>query len=363
MGAANPLAAGQEIAAIARTLGLPSLKIAVVEGDDVLHALQDPQLRLLENGERIDSLGEHIISANAYLGADPIVQALAQGAQIVVTGRVADPALFLAPLIHEFGWSSTDWDRLGKGIMVGHLLECAAQVTGGYFADPGYKDVPDLARLGFPLAEVDANGEAVITKVEGSGGAVTVHTCTAQLLYEVDNPSRYIQPDVIADFSLTEFEQIAPDRIRVRGGRGLPRPAELKVTIGYHDGFIGEGQISYAGPGSLARGRLALEVVKARLESQGLTGSEIRYDLIGHNAIHGEAISAGHEPYEVRVRVAVRAAQREVAEAVANEVEALYLNGPSGGGGATKSVRDVVAAASTLMPRERVTPRVTCLES
>lgn len=363
MGAANPMAAAHAIADVAHHLGLPSLKIAVVEGDDVLPCMQDPQLRLLETGTGLDTLGDRIISANAYVGAEPLVEALAHGTQIIVTGRVADPALFLAPLIHEFGWSLTDWDRLGQGILVGHLLECAAQVTGGYFADPGYRDVPDLARLGFPLAEVNASGEAVITKVEGSGGAVTVHTCTAQLLYEVDNPKRYIQPDVVADFSGAQLEAIAPNRVRVRGARGAARPADLKVTIGYHDGFIGEGQISYAGPGALARGRLALDVVQARLEAQGLTGTEIRYDLIGHNAIHGEALSAGHDPYEVRVRVAVRSPQREVAEAVANEVEALYLNGPSGGGGATKSIREVVAAASTLLPRERVTPRITYLET
>ena len=363
MGAANPMAAGHAIASVAQQLGLPSLKIAVIEGDDVLDCLHDPQLRLLENGAHLDTLKDRIISANAYLGAEPIVQALAQGAQIIVTGRVADPSLFLAPLIHEFGWSTSDWDRLGKGIMLGHLLECAGQVTGGYFADPGYRDVPNLARLGFPLAEVDATGHAVITKVDCSGGAVTVHTCTAQLLYEVDNPGRYIQPDVVADFSAAQFDEIAPNRVRITGARGSPRPSELKVTIGYHDGYIGEGQISYAGPGALARGRLALDVVKARLEAQGLTGSEIRYDLIGYNAILGESLSAGHEPYEVRVRVAVRADQRSVAESVTNEVEALYLNGPSGGGGATKSVREVVAAASTLLPRDRVSTRITLLET
>lgn len=363
MGAANPMGAGQAIAEVARELGLGRLKIAVIEGDDVLTSLQDPQLRLLESGAPLASLGNRIISANAYLGAEPLVQALANDAHIVITGRVADPSLFLAPMIHEFGWSDTDWHRLGKGIMVGHLLECAAQVTGGYFADPGYRDVPDLARLGFPLAEVEASGLAVITKVDGSGGVVSVHTCTAQLLYEVDNPARYIQPDVVADFSDAQLEEIAPNRVRVSGGQGTVRPAELKVTIGYHDGFIGEGQISYAGPGALNRGRLALDVVRARLEAQGLTGSEIRYDLIGHNAILGETLSAGHDPYEVRVRVAVRAELREVAEAVANEVEALYLNGPSGGGGATKSIREVVAAGSILLPRERVTPRITYLET
>jgi hypothetical protein len=313
----------------------------------------------------LPALMNAVISANAYLGAEPLVSALAQAADVVITGRVADPALFLAPLLHEFKWPMDDWTRMGRGILVGHLLECAGQITGGYFADPGFRDVPNLARLGFPLAEVSADGNAVITKVPGSGGCVTVATCTAQLLYEVGNPGCYVQADAIADFSGVGFTQIDTDRVRVEGGNGLPRTDTLKVSIGYRDGFIGEGQISYAGLGAAARGQLALDVIKARLADAGFEHCESRYELIGVNSIHGARLSengSNCEPYEVRARVAVRVTTRKEAERVANEVEALYLNGPAAGGGATPSVREVIAVASTLMPRAWITPTITLLE-
>ncbi len=362
MGAANPQAAGEEVLRIARELGLKRLKIAVVHGDDVLARLHEQQLTLMESGAPLSSLGASVISANAYIGAAALVQALAQGADVVITGRVADPALFLAPLIHAFGWDMGDWHKMGQGTVVGHLLECAAQVTGGYFADPGFRDVPDLARLGFPIAEVAADGSAIITKVAGSGGCVTVATCTEQLLYEIENPASYLQPDVVADFSGVTLTQAGPDRVRVEGATGHPRPEKLKVTVGHRDGFIGEGQISYAGPGAEARGALALEVLRQRLDSSGMAALDSRYELIGVNAIHGETLSRGHAPYEVRVRVAWRVATRQHAEKVANEVEAMYLNGPAGGGGVTKSVREVIAAASTLVPRDFVQAGVTTLE-
>jgi hypothetical protein len=290
MGAANPLAAGEEVVTIARELGIGKLKVAVVQGDDVLAQVLARDLTIMESGRPLRELGTSIISANAYLGADALVHALESGADVVITGRVSDPALFLAPLIHEFGWPPTDWDRLGKGIMVGHLLECAGQVTGGYFADPGYRDVPDLAALGFPIAEVSADGRAVITKVEGSGGCVTTATCTAQLLYEIEHPGRYLQPDVVADFSAATLTQAGPERVEIGGATGHARPAELKATIGYRDGFIGEGQISYAGPGAEARGRLAIDVLRQRLDAMGLSGQESRFDLIGVNSILGEAL-------------------------------------------------------------------------
>jgi hypothetical protein len=365
MGAANPLAAGEEVVRVARALGLPGLKVVVVQGDDVLDVVNDPALTLtlMESGAPLASLGSAVISANAYLGAEPLVRALALGADVVITGRVADPALFLAPLVHEFGWAMTDWPRLGQGIVVGHLLECAAQVTGGYFADPGYRDVPDLATLGFPLAEVSADGQIVITKVAGSGGCVTVATCTQQLLYEVEDPRCYLQPDVVADFSGIMLNAVGPDRVQVLGATGHPRPPTLKATVGYRDGFIGEGQMSYAGPGAVARGQLALDVVRYRLEHADLEILDSRYELIGVNAILGPTLGAGHEPYEVRVRVALRVPTRKQAEQVANEVEALYLNGPAGGGGATKSVREVIAAASVLVPCELVPTTVTLLEA
>ena len=257
MGAANPIAAGHEVVRVARELGIKKLTVAVVLGDDVTAQLHGKPLSLMDSHSTLAALAGTIISANAYIGVAGIVDALAQGADVVITGRVADPALFLAPLIHEFGWAMDDWAVLGKGTLVGHLLECAGQVTGGYFADPGYRDVPDLARLGFPLAEVSSDGSAIITKVAGSGGCVTVATCASQLLYEIENPAAYLQPDVTADFSNATLTQVGADRVQVRGATGHPRPETLKVTVGYRDGFIGEGQISYAGLGAVARGQLA----------------------------------------------------------------------------------------------------------
>lgn len=362
MGAANPQAAAREVIRVARELGLERLKVAMVLGDDVLSRIHEQELTLMESGAPLQSLGNSIISANAYLGAEALVQALALGADVVITGRVADPALFLAPLIFEFGWSMSDWHKMGQGTVVGHLLECAGQVTGGYFADPGYRDVPDLARLGFPIAEVSEDGSAIITKVEGSGGCVTHATCAAQLLYEIENPASYLQPDVVADFSGVTLTQVGPDRVLIEGASGHPRPATLKVTVGHRDGFIGEGQISYAGPGAQARGELALEVLRLRLESSDIQALDSRYELIGVNSILGPSHVTGHEPAEVRVRVALRVASRKEAERVANEVEAMYLNGPGASGGASKSVREVIAAASTLIPRDMVQTTIAMLE-
>ena len=362
MGAANPLGAAATIAETARRLGIEGLKIAAVTGDDVLDQVRGADLPVLETGGRVADLGDRLVSANAYLGVSPIVEALARGADIVVTGRVADPSLFLAPLIHEFGWAETDWPRLGQGTVLGHLLECAGQVTGGYFADPGFKEVADLARLGFPLAEVREDGTAVLTKVEGSGGLVTSATCTEQLLYELHDPTRYLTPDVTADFSGVGFEADGPDRVRIAGGHGTARPDTLKVSLGYRDGFIGEGQMSYAGPGCVARGRLALAIVEARLKLTGVQVGELRLELIGVDSVAGSAISPPPiDPPEVRIRVAGRTATLVDAIRIGNEVETLYTNGPAGGGGATKAAREIIAVLSTLLPRDRVRPRIQIL--
>lgn len=364
MGAANPVAAAERTAAIASELGLAGLKIAAVTGDDVTETLQGSNEAVDDTGAPIAGLGDRLISANAYLGAGGIIEALERGADVVVTGRVADPAMFLAPQIHEFGWSMEDWTRLGQGTVVGHLLECAGQITGGYFADPGFKDVPDLARLGFPIAEVAEDGSAVITKVAGSGGRVTAATCKEQLLYEVHDPAAYLQPDVIADFSRVRVEEVGPDRVRIDGGSGRPRTGTLKVSVGYLDSFVGEGQISYAGPGAVARGRLALEIVAERLRLTGLPVSELRCELIGVDSILGPALSAGApEPREVRARVAGRADSLEVARRIADEVDALYLNGPASGGGVVKSAREIVAIRSTLVSEDLARPVVHLLES
>jgi hypothetical protein len=362
MGAANPLAAARKTASLARSMGL-SLKVAAVTGDDVLAACQQSDLPIMEFEGGISQLGNRLISANAYLGAGPMAEALDGGADVVITGRASDPALFLAPIIHAFGWPMDDWNLLGKGIVAGHLLECAGQVTGGYFADPHFKDVENLARLGFPIGEVGEDGSLVITKVEGSGGAVTAQTCKEQLLYEVHDPVRYLQPDVTADFSQVAIEEVGKDRVRISGGRGSERPATLKVSVGYVDSFIGEGQMSYAGPGALARGRLALEIVRERLKLTGVVTNELRFDLIGVDSLHGAQVSAhANEPYEVRVRVTGRTDNLREAIRIGNEVETLYTNGPAGGGGAFKSARDVVAVASVLLPRELAQPVVQFVE-
>ncbi|WP_341958848.1 acyclic terpene utilization AtuA family protein [Pseudomonas sp. RC10] len=358
MGAANPLSAAKEVRRIAATLGLHGLKVAALTGDDVLAQLSPEQK--LDNGSTIKALGDRLISANAYLGAEGIVDALKADADVVITGRVADPSLFLAPQLFEFGWASDDWARLGRGTLIGHLLECAGQITGGYFADPGVKDVPDLARLGFPLAEIDAEGRAVISKVAGSGGRIDTATCTEQMIYEVHNPSAYLTPDVTADFSGVSFNVVAPNEVRAEGASGRARPETLKVSVGFLDGWIGEGQISYGGPGALARAQLARDVVLERLKITGVVFDDVRAELIGVDSLHGFELGsrALSEPWEARLRVAARCADKAEAVRIGNEVETLYTNGPYGGGGATKAVRQVVAVASLLLPREAVTPRV-----
>jgi hypothetical protein len=223
--------------------------------------------------------------------------------------------------------------------------------------------VENLARLGFPIGEVGEDGSLIITKVEGSGGAVTAQTCKEQLLYEVHDPVRYLQPDVTADFSQVTIEEVVKDRVRISGGRGSERPATLKVSVGYVDSFIGEGQMSYAGPGALARGRLALEIVRERLKLTGVAASELRFDLIGVDSLHGAQVSShANEPYEVRVRVTGRTDNLREAIRIGNEVETLYTNGPAGGGGAFKSARDVVGVASVLLPRELAQPVVQFIE-
>jgi hypothetical protein len=354
MGAANPKAAGAVVRDVARAIGLPGVSIATVTGDDVLELIREGDFVVAETGKRVTDLRDRLVSANAYIGAEPIVRALAQEADVVITGRVADPSLFVGPLVHEFGWSMDDWPALGRGTLVGHLLECAGQITGGYFSDPGRKDVPDLERLGFPIAEVPLQGPVVITKVAGSGGRVTPATCKEQLLYELHDPAAYVTPDTVADFSNVFISEVGFDRVAADGASGRPRPDRLKVSLGYRDGYIGEGQISYAGSGAVERGRLAARIVTARLRRNGLALDRVRCDLIGVDALHGERLAGAVDPYEVRVRLAGRAASLEAARRVGEEIEALYTNGPAGGGGATTAIREVLSVATTFIRRELV---------
>jgi hypothetical protein len=356
-GAAHPAAAGEVAARVARSLGLAGLRVAVVTGDDVLAAVRAADPVVIETGQPV-SAGEPLVSANAYLGADGIADALGQGADLVITGRVADPSLYVGPLRHEFGWAGDDYAVLGRATLAGHLLECAGQLTGGYFADPVTKPVPRLAWLGFPFADVTADGTATFGKLAGSGGRLDVRTCGEQLLYEVDDPAAYLTPDVTADFSGVSFRQLGPDRVRASGAAGRPRPEQLKVTLGYRGGWLGEGQISYAGPRCLARAELAAEVVRERLSVlHGIPPGTIDVELIGAGAaFHG--LAPASDPVEVRLRVAARVATEEQARAVGWEVETLYTNGPAGGGGARGSVTSQVAVRSCLLPRALVTTRV-----
>jgi len=363
MGAANALGAARRTASLAAEMGL-HLKVAAVRGDDVLDAVLAGGYRFEDTQMSVRELGDRIISANAYLGVESICAALRTGADVVLTGRAADPALFMAPLVHEFGWALDDWQRLGQGTVVGHLLECAGQITGGYFADPGYKQVPDLARLGFPIGVVDEDGGLVVTKVPGSGGRVTAATCKEQLLYEIHDPRRYYQPDVVADFSEVRIEEAGADRVRVTGGRGAPRTGTLKVSVGYADGYVGEGQISYGGPGAVERARLAIDIVRERLELTGVRMSEARFDLIGLDSLHGSRPSRqAADPYEVRVRVTGRTDSLAEAARIGNEVETLYTNGPAGGGGVSRHARDIVAVQSVLVPRDLVRTSVSTVEA
>ncbi len=355
-GAANPLAAADAIIEIARRYGI-SIRIAVVTGDDVLAAIE-PGMPTLESGTSIDACGE-LVSANAYLGAEALMPALESGADLIITGRVADPSLFLAPMAHHFGWALDDYARLAQGTAVGHLLECAGQLCGGYFAEPGPKEVPGMAQLGFPYAEVDASGDATMGKVEGTGGSIGVANAKEQLLYEVTDPFGYVTPDVIADFSSVTLQQTGADRVRIRGATGRARPPQLKVSVGYLAGYVGEGEIGYAGVNAVARAQLAGEIVRERLKSEF---SQLRIDLIGSTSMHGKSFDGAAHPYEVRLRVAARAPTAERAMIVGEEVEALYTNGPAGGGGTRKHVYEQVGIVSTLIARERVPTEVTIRE-
>jgi hypothetical protein len=263
-------------------------------------------------------------------------------------------------MIHRYGWALDDVDRLARGTSIGHLLECAAQVSGGYYADPGRKYVPDIAHLGFPFADVDADGHATLGKLEGTGGAINLATVKEQLLYEVTDPTGYVTPDVVADFSSVRLRELGRDRVEVRGARGRARPGKLKVSVGYLAGYVGEGEIGYGGANALARARLAGDIIRERI---GAEFDELRIDLIGSTSLHGRAFDAEERPYEIRLRVAARADSPERAGIVGEEVEALYLNGPAGGGGARKYVHEQIGIVSTLIDRDRVRTKTTVSES
>ena len=368
MGGANPMAAAQRTIALARALGLSGLTVACIEGDDVTASVP-PDTLLMDEAGALSEVGLPMVGMNAYLGIDAILPALQAGANVVIGGRLADPSLSLAPLVRHFGWAADAWDQLGAGTLVGHLLECGMQVTGGYFADPtlkpGMKDVPDLANCGFPIAEVQADGSAVITKLPSAGGCVTTATVKEQLLYEVHDPRRYLTPDVTADFSAVQVALVGTDQVRVSGARGTARPAQLKVTAGFDGGFLAEAGISYAGPGAQGRGQLAADVLATRLGPLQQDGNRMRIDLVGVNSLFATAgIASGNLPggaQDVRLHVALRTRRREDAELLLWEVESLLCCGPAGGGGYRGQVLPSVVTRSVLVDRSLVAPRLTVL--
>ena len=362
MGVANPRGAARKAAAVARDLGLRGLRIAALTGDDV-SALLDEATPLPDAGITLGEVGRRMVGANAYLGADAILPALAAGADVVITGRVADPSLFLAPLRHAFGWAADDWTALGAGTLVGHLMECAAQITGGYFADPGYKEVPALARIGFPIAEVSAGGGAVITKLADAGGLVSERTVKEQLLYEVHDPARYVTPDVVADFSAVRIREEGRDRVAVSGAGGAPRPEELKVTVAFDGGLLAEAGISYAGPGAAARAELARAIVHERMVGLHGCNAPLRLDLIGSSALHASARIPASDSQDVRLRAALRAHSREQAELLLWEVESLLCCGPAGGGGYRGQITPSVITHSAYLPRDQVPSQIEIIET
>ena len=355
MGVANPRAAAELTISIARELGLAGLKVACVEGDDVTEHIA-PETSFMDHPDTVGDIPLTLVGANAYLGSEALLPPLAAGADVVIAGRIADPALFMAPLVHRFGWALDDWTALGRGTLVGHLMECGMQITGGYFADPGFKDVPRLADCGYPIAEVDARGELVITKLDDTGDCVTPATVKEQLLYEVHDPESYLQPDVTADFSRVEVKEVGQNRVRLSGADGRERPDKLKVTVGFDGGFLGEAGVSYAGPNAQARARLAADVVHERITRHNGFGGELRVDLVGVQSVHSTAHQPSTDCEDVRLRVAVRSVDRDDVDFMLWEVESLLCCGPAGGGGFRGQVMPCVVTHSTLIARDLVRP-------
>ncbi len=367
MGAANPIEGAKKTIEIAEKLGI-KVKVAAVYGDEISQSSKkrfdfDDYEMFSEDEKKIRN--EQVISANAYLGVEGILEALQNGANVIITGRVADPSLFLAPMIHEFGWPTHNYDLMGKGTVVGHLMECAGHITGGYFADPIAKPVEDMDNLGHPFADIFADGSAIISKVEGTGGVVNLQTAKEQLLYEVINPYAYITPDVVADFTTVKLEQIGKDQVQVTGGSGKNKPQQYKVSVGYKAFYIGEGEISYAGFGAFERASLAAKIIQKRLSSlkEGEV-EELRIDYIGLNSMHHTDLSnTQHSIPEIRLRIVAKAQTQAAAALIGEEVEALYTNGPAGGGGVRKYANEVIGIVSLLANRANILHQVAIFES
>lgn len=350
-GAANPQAAFEDFSRALHKSGLGGVRLGVITGDDVRDVVKRLDVKLPELGTTAAALGDRLVSANAYIGAEPIVGCLREQAQIVLGGRLADPSLFVGPICHEMDWDLTDWDRVGMATLAGHLLECGVHGTGGNFEDPPYRMIPNPHDLGFPIGEI-SEGSIVITKLPGSGGAVDERIIKTQLYYEIHNPAEYLTPDVTADFTGIVVEDLGNDRVRVSGATGRPRPETLKVLVGVDQGWKSVAEISYGGPGCVERARRAAEIVRSRIAPFESELDDFRIDLTGLNSLFGNRMAAGY-PAEVRLRVASRSLSLDCVRAVAYEVEYLYF-GPAGGGGVTSSVVPALGVTPAYVSRDEI---------
>lgn len=354
MGAANPGAAAQRTRDLLAEMDATGTRIASITGDDVLDKVLERDPQTLDGGLRVSELDGEIVCANAYIGSDAIVEALDAGADVVIGGRIADPSLFLGPAAFEHGWAEDDWDARAGGLVSGHLLECGTYLTGANWVDPPYRTVPDLWNLGLPFADVHADGSCVVSKLEGSGGAVSVDNCKAELIYEVGDPGNYLTPDLVLDMTGIELEELGPNRVRATGARGKPPTDSLKVLVGCLEGWIAEGEVSFGGPGALQRAQLCADVVRERLEHDGIAPRETRVDFIGVDSVFGPATPRRQaDPWEVRLRIATRVPDEETAGRVRQALTLTWF-GPAGAGGVRTTVRQLLGMHSVLLPRADV---------
>lgn len=363
-GGVNPFAARDKIFEVAQKLGITGLKVGVVAGDNILTRIdelvtQGHEMKQMETGEPINTVKEKLLSANVYLGAFPIVEALRQGADIVITGRTTDTGLTLAPMIYEFGWSADDWDKLSAGTVAGHINECGAQATGGNFLGD-WRSLPDMANVGFPIIEAYPDASFIVTKHEGTGGAVTRETVSEQLLYEIGNPAEYITPDCVADFTSIHLEDLGNNRVRVYGVTGKPATPFLKVSASYADGYISFGTLTYSAPDAYDKARAADAVLRKRLEQLGLQFDEIRTEFVGMNACLGP-LARPIEPNEVMLRVGVRSRDFRSVERFGKEIAPLILTGPpsvTGFAGGRPKPSEIVAYFPALISKSVIQPEV-----
>jgi len=359
-GGVNPVACAREVLRVA-----PGLKVAVVLGDDVFPRLDDflakgYEMRDMDTGEPLAPIRGRILSANAYIGAFPLAEALATGADVVIAGRSTDTALTLAPIVQRFGWKRDEFDKLASGTIAGHIVECGAQSTGGN-CQVDWQAIPNMADIGYPIVEAEPDGSFAITKHPDTGGRINTHVIKEQLLYELGDPASYITPDCVADFTTIHLEDAGPDRVRVTGIRGRPRPPSLKLSISYTAGWKAIGTLVYSWPQALAKAQAADSIARARLRQLGLGFDEIYTEYFGVNACLGPAAPTNADPPEVQLRIGVRGPDRKAVDRFTRELVPLVLNGPPGATGygeGRPAVREVVAYWSALIPREEIETRV-----